>query len=328
MTRMQQLRWAARPALVAVTLLATAAVAPGPTPAAAAAVDTTFSFAVLPDTQQEVLSATDTRFANRTNWLVAQRSALDLRFVTHSGDVVNWDTADHAQYARAAAAVRPLSAAGIPWTLAVGNHDTAAVGPGGGAADPSRTRQLVRDTRTTNAYLPNPGLTGRFEAGRVDNGYATYDAGGLHWLVLTLELWPRRAAVDWARSVVAAHPHHNVIVVTHDYLDATGGIEQSAQYGETSPQYLWDNLVKVYPNVRLVFSGHVTGTVAYRSDTGTNGNPVRSFMQSFHDNRTNPVRLVEVDTAANTLRTRVYAPATNTWYPDAERSLTGLAWVR
>ena len=54
--------------------------------------DTTFTFAAMPDTQQEVLRSSDTRFINRTKWLVNQKAALDLRFVTHSGDVVNWDT--------------------------------------------------------------------------------------------------------------------------------------------------------------------------------------------------------------------------------------------
>ncbi|MEK8104711.1 carbohydrate-binding domain-containing protein [Micromonospora sp. M12] len=58
----------------------------------AGATDPKFSFAVLPDTQQEVLNSSDSRFLNRTNWLAQNRSALDLRFVTSSGDVVNWDT--------------------------------------------------------------------------------------------------------------------------------------------------------------------------------------------------------------------------------------------
>ena len=48
---------------------------------------------------------------------------------------------------------------------------------------------------------------------------------------MTLELWPRIEAVNWAKNVVAANPRHNVIVVTHDYIDGNGNIEQSAGYG-------------------------------------------------------------------------------------------------
>ena len=43
---------------------------------------------------------------------MANRQKLDLRFVTHTGDVVNWDTPDHAQYKVAQDAMRPLEAAG------------------------------------------------------------------------------------------------------------------------------------------------------------------------------------------------------------------------
>ena len=76
-----------------------------------------FTIATYPDTQQEVFNWAGTRFIDRSQWLVDQRKALDLRFVVHTGDVVNWDTDAHEQYvdrrARDAAAERrrhPLSA--------------------------------------------------------------------------------------------------------------------------------------------------------------------------------------------------------------------------
>ncbi|WP_329100524.1 metallophosphoesterase [Micromonospora sp. NBC_01699] len=293
-------------------------------------VDTKFSFAVMPDTQQEVLNAADTRFRQRTDWLVNNRSALDLRFVTHSGDVVNWDTPDHSQYTIARNAMRPLETAGIPYSLALGNHDTQATGVGGSARDPARTRELVRDTTVFNQYFTSGqygAVKGQFEAGKVDNSFSTYEAGGLQWLVLTLELWPRTQAVTWAKNVVATHPRHNVIVVTHDYIDGNGNIEQSAGYGATSPQYLFDNLVKQYANIRFVFSGHV-GIAGNRVDTGVNGNKIYTFLQTFHSNTTNPVRLVEIDTAANSVRTWVYGPYTNQSFTEYDRSFSGLALVR
>jgi dihydrofolate synthase/folylpolyglutamate synthase len=48
---------------------------------------------------------------------------------------------------------------------------------------------------------------------------------------------------------------------------------------------------------------------------GVNGNRIYSFLGAFHDGSTNPVRLVEVDTAANTISSRIYAPYTNTSHP-------------
>ncbi|MFC4587396.1 carbohydrate-binding domain-containing protein [Sphaerisporangium corydalis] len=291
--------------------------------------DTKFSFAVMPDTQQEVLNAGDTRFKNRTDWLAGNRAALDLRFVTHTGDVVNWDTPDHSQYMVARNAMRSLETAKVPYSLAIGNHDTQATGVGGSARDPAHTRELVRDTTVFNQYFTAAqygAVKGQFEPGKVDNSFSTYDAGGAQWLVMTLELWPRTEVVDWAKSVVAAYPHHNVIVATHDYIDANGAIEQSAGYGATSPQYLYDNLIKQYANIMFVFSGHV-GIAGNRVDTGVHGNKIYSFLQTFHSNTTNPVRLVEIDTQAGSVRTWIYGPYTNQSFTEYDRSFTGIGLV-
>ena len=289
--------------------------------------DPTFSFAVYPDTQQEV--GKDGRFVDRANWLVANKSKLDLRFVTHTGDVVNWDTPDHAQYEVASKAMKPLEAAHIPYSLAIGNHDTQATGPGGAARDPKNTRALQRDTSVFNDYFNAGrygGVTGAFEKDKVDNVYSVYEAGGKQWMVLVLELWPRQSVVDWAKKVVADHPDANVVVVTHDYLDPSGGIEQSGEYGNTSPQSLYDQLISQYPNVRMVLSGHV-GVTAHRTDIGKNGNEIYSFMTTIHSGKSNPIRLFTVDTKAKTLKTWVYAPWTNQTWDDAAETLTDVDWV-
>lgn len=289
--------------------------------------DTKFSFAVMPDTQNESQASEDRvhrnlndfRFRQRAQWLADNKNALDLRFVTHSGDVSNWGERDEHQYKVISEGIKPLEVAGIPYSFSIGNHDTRAVGcPGGsactGPGEPP-VPTLVRHTPLFNQYFNNrfQGVTGRFEAGKVDNHYSLYEAGGVKWMVLVLELWPRQVAIDWAKGVVAAHPRHNVIVVTHSYLNGGGGIEGSnGGYGATSPQHLFDTLIKVYPNIRMVFSGHV-GDAASRVDTGVNGNKILSFLETFHSpSGTNPVRIVEVDTAANSVDTYIHSPATPT----------------
>ena len=213
--------------------------------------------------------------------------------------------------------------------LAPGNHDTAAVGPGGSAADPARTDVQVRDTTTFNTYLGASAQTsGRFETGKTDNSYATVNAGGYDWLVLTLELWPRPAAVAWAKTVVASHPKHNVIVITHSYLTYNGGIERTnGGYGSTSPQYVFDNLIKVYPNIKLTFSGH-TGAAAYRRDIGVKGNVIHNYLLTMHSETTNPVQLVEINLKASTVASYVYAPQTKTNYPAYFRAPAATTWIR
>ncbi|GLW10181.1 hypothetical protein Misp01_53100 [Microtetraspora sp. NBRC 13810] len=95
-------------------------------------------------------------------------------------------------------------------------------------------------------------VQGRFEAGKVDNSFSAYDAGGVRWLVMTLELWPRTEVVNWAGNVVAAR----------------------------------------------------------------------------HSNTTDPVRLVEIDTRADSLRTWIYGPYDNRSFTEYDRSFAGLGLVR
>ena len=301
-------------------------------PAAAAVVAAppgTFSIAVLPDTQHEVFGG-DQRFADRTQWLVDNRSALNLAFVMHTGDMMNWDTPDHAQYAVARSAMSKLDAAGIPWIPAIGNHDTAAVCPGGSACPGQSAHDNLRRTETFNQYFPLsrfPRVGGTFEAGKIDNTWSTFTAGGEDWLVLNLELWPRPAVISWAAGVIAARPNQNVVIVTHSYLDGGGGIEQgNGGYGDTSPQYLYDNLVAPYSNVKLVFSGHV-GMAGNRTDVRADGSKVVSVFGTFHSNSTNPTQIMTVDTAAGTVATRFYGPWDGTSWPQYALSVGGMRWA-
>ena len=299
-------------------------------PAPLAAGDTRFSIAVYPDTQNEVLTNSDQRFANRGRWVIDNRAALDTRFLIQTGDLVNWDTPNHDQYVRAQAGMKPLDAAGIPFAIAIGNHDTAATCPGGSACPGKSARVTVRDTSAMNTYFPAsrfPAMRGEFEPGKIDNAFSTFSAGGRQWMVLTLELWARTEAVEWAKRVIAAHPDHNVIVATHSYLDAGGGIDPTdGGYGANSPQYLYDNLIRRYPNIRMVFSGH-TGIASSRVDTGDGGNSIASFVSTWHSATTNPIQIIEIDTASNAVSTRFYAPFTQTSFPEYSRTVFGMGWV-
>ena len=303
--------------------------APPPPVSRPAPADGAFSFAVIPDTQLEVVRSSDPRMVNRAAWLAKQK---DLRFVAQTGDLVNWDTPDHAQYQVAKTGMTVLHDAGIPYTVAIGNHDTQATGVGGSARDPKRTYQLQRDTSTFNDYFSATdygAVDGVYEKGKVDNLYALYTAGGLKWMVLDLEFCARPGVVDWAKSVVASHPDYNVIVSTHSYENAAGGIDPSDQgYGDTSGQQLFDQLISQYSNIKMVFSGHVGYAQKARVDTGKDGNKIYSFLTTFHDPKTNPVRMMAVDPQAGTVTTSLYAPYTDQRWPEYAETLRGVDFVR
>jgi len=329
-----------------------------------------FTIAIMPDTQEEAQPAAmspsptctpingyhntkDDRFSNRAQWLVDYRDDLTkqpLRYVLHSGDVVNWGERDEYQYSNVVSpGMQKLENAGIPYVLSLGNHDTRAVGGGGGGACngyPTVTKDL-RQSPLFNKYF-----AGRFgdsvgsyqpyrhpndvnptnPAGNISNGFTTFEAGGLKWLVLSLEFLPRQKVVEWAQNVVGSHPNHNVIVVTHSYLhDSSGnllskeGADQYAGPDATDPQDLRDNLITKYKNIRFVFSGHAGGPDGIYKYTG---NPAVAYLQSFHDKATNPVRILRIDTANNTATSYIYAPKTNQYWNGGGWSNTAVQDVK
>lgn len=80
-----------------------------------------FTIIALPDTQNEsqffpaALSA-------QTQWIVANRRDLNIQMVLGEGDIVN-DFSSPQQQDTANDAFRALDAAGVPYLLAIGNHD-------------------------------------------------------------------------------------------------------------------------------------------------------------------------------------------------------------
>ncbi|MEO5714704.1 MAG: metallophosphoesterase [Luteolibacter sp.] len=270
-----------------------------------------FTLVVLPDTQIAVRSKPEMT-NSQMDWIVKNRTALNIPFVISVGDVVDWDTPDHAQWITASRCYETLDWAGVPYAIAVGNHDTAAVQAGGSAA-PGKVKENVRDTMQFNRFFPVSRFTaqrGRQEDGKSDNAWYEFRAGGMDWLVLALELWARPEAVTWANSVVAAHPDHNVIVVTHAHLDAKGGIQpNNGGYGAQSPQAVFDQLIKQHGNMLLVLSGHV-GDSAYRTDPGVKGNTIYQILQCYQnrDSGGGYLRLLDIDTVAGTINARMYSP--------------------
>ena len=295
--------------------------------------DGIFSIAVIPDTQQEVVvqnAVNNKHFLNRTEWLVDNKKALDLRCVIHTGDIVNWGNEVPEQFEIAAEALEVLAEDNIPTVLCLGNHDTAAVGVGGSAADPANTRTRVRDTDSFNKYfsLDTYDYLVPYIEDKIDNSYLRFEACGTKWLVIGLELWPRDDVISWAEREITARPDHNVIIATHAYLNHDGSIQQNnGGYGANSPQYLYDTLIKKYENIKFVFSGH-TGSSYVRTDTGVNGNKIVSLLGCFHSNEKNPVKIVNIDVENGKIDGCVFSPIDTDRWEQFDFEVDGLEFIK
>jgi Calcineurin-like phosphoesterase. len=271
-----------------------------------------FTIPVLPDTQSEVNGCPE-MFISQLQWIVDKKDSLNVPIVLHVGDIVDYNNIEH--YVRASNGFKILDNAKIPYALTLGNHDTEAVGEHSGSAAPGNVNQNLRKTTKFNDYFPVSRLTaqkGRYEEGKSDNAFYTFKAGGLDWLVVSLEFCARKEPVEWAGKVIAGHPHYNVIILTHYHLNPSGDIsERNAGYGDLSPYQINDMLVKKYPNILLVLCGHV-GSSSWRNDRGDNGNRIYQILQDYQGDHFGEgnIRLLEIDPVKKTISAKIYSPYT------------------
>ena len=269
-----------------------------------------FTIPVLPDTQCEVNSRPE-MFISQLQWIADKKDSLNIPFVIHVGDIVDYDNVAH--YVKASDGFKILDNAKIPYVLCLGNHDTEAVGEFSGSAATGNVNQNLRKTTKFNSYFPVSRLTGqkgRFEEGKSDNAYYIFKAGGLDWLIVSLEFCARKGPVEWAEGIVAEHPNHNVIILTHYHLNPSGDIsERNAGYGDLSPYEIYNLLIKKYPNILLVLSGH-TGSSTWRNDRGDNGNRIYQILQDYQGENMGDgyLRLLDIDPEKGSITGKIYSP--------------------
>jgi hypothetical protein len=219
-----------------------------------------FSIAILPDTQFYA-SSYPAIFDKQVGWLVSNRTALELAFVLHEGDIVDADNDE--QWKRASNSLHMLDNV-VPYVLATGNHDITTL------ADVKRTAVGM------NKYFPvsgfAPWLQETFEPDRIENHYAIITAGGREWLILTVEFGARDEVLTWANDVLARHRLLPAILLTHAYMFNDGGRYDFAAKPTQQPwnphwykmpgstndgEEMWRKLVALHSNLLFVFSGHV-----------------------------------------------------------------------
>ncbi len=280
-----------------------------------------WTLAVLPDTQIYAESYPQ-HFNAQTQWIVDHAESHNIQYVLHEGDITNRNT--RAQWDNAFASMNRLNGV-VPYAMAPGNHD---YGPGGNGATRDSLFNTPEYFGPGSFYANQASIGGFYESGKTDNSWHTFAAGNSDWLVLALEWGPRDEVVEWANQVVADHPNHNTMLVTHAYMyyDETiydwenKGSSQSwnpHSYGiekigsVNDGQELWDGLVSQHGNFRMTFNGHVLNDgTGFRSTLGVNQNPVQQMLANYQMNAEGgrgDMRLLEFK-ADGSVVVRTYSP--------------------
>ncbi|HEY7403733.1 MAG TPA: Ig-like domain-containing protein [Candidatus Angelobacter sp.] len=272
---------------------------------------------VLPDTQNEAQFA-PTMMNSQTKWVVDNAKARNIQMVLGVGDIVN-DGASDAQQQNADAAIRLLDNAGIPYQLAIGNHDYDGANP--------KSRSVVGFNHWFGParYAGKAFYKGNFPSGSNENFFGELTIGGKTYLFLMLEFRPRSSSLDWAESILSANPDKETIVVVHSFLRTNSMREdvcdtQDMPAGNANGQQMWTRLRK-HANVIMVLNGHFTGgTVAHRSDVGDNSNLVNQIYANFQDRNHGEgwLEIITFHPVTNSISVQTFSPFLN-------QSMTGAA---
>jgi hypothetical protein len=216
----------------------------------------------------------------------------NIKHVFHLGDLVQttWpynsgDTAKNNMYAEAELITKQIIKLDgvVDYSLIRGNHDP---------ADFYDEYFGVNSTKT--------GYASHIEDYYINssNSVHYFTAGNLDYMVVTLDFGAGDPVLNWASEVIAAHPNHNVIVVTHAYMDRDGTTLGNSDAGAlktngtNDPLYntamgatanngdhMWDKLISQHENIVLVLSGHIgTEDVICSQWKGVHGNTVTNIL--------------------------------------------------
>ena len=282
-----------------------------------------FTIAVLPDTQFYC----DTRlklskkwgngdlqryFFEQTRWVRDNQKRLNIAFLVHEGDIVQADA--HEEWAIAKEAMSILDGK-VPYCMCLGNHDM------GFKKSNNKYGGDIAVNRTThfNKYFPREKFAkrkefgGTFDPERHDNSWYHFDAAGMNFLIVSLECKPRNEVLEWANKVVAGHPNHRVIVLTHAYMRANGKRFDKLGYKITgnAGEAMWQKLVSKHKNIFMVLCGHSSGEAVLTSkgDHGNQVHQVLSDYQSMNNGGESWLRYMVFKPEENKISTYTYNPA-------------------
>ncbi|MFD2255588.1 Ig-like domain-containing protein [Luteolibacter algae] len=278
-----------------------------------------FSLVAIPDTQYysqgsasrannvtvEELVGT---FGAQTQWIAENKTARNIAFVSHMGDVVESGNfgGNTIQWDRATAAMgkleKPLDvlrAYGIPFGVAPGNHDIDPIG-----SYDSGSTAFFNQFFGTDRFEGRDYWGGSYGSDNTNN-YQLWSASGLDFISIHLayDTTPNQAILDWADALLKAHPHRRAIITCH-YIIGRGNPASFSTQGAAIYENLKDN-----PNLFLMLCGHIHAE-GFRSDTfeGRTVYSVLSDYQGLQDGGRGFLRTFTFSPANNRIRVESYSP--------------------
>lgn len=292
-----------------------------------------FTIIVLPDPQYYASHNPDI-FDQQVRWIVNNISALNIKLVVEVGDTVDGG-GDLSQWKTASDSLARMDGK-APYFVAIGNHDYNADDPQNRTASATNFNRYFGPSRFANSYS---GWLGSYPKGSDESYYGAITINGKRYLILALEFYPRDTTLQWAAAVLDQNPDAEALIVTHGYeyvdnthvaLCDTYDAEYYGMGADNDGDEMWRKLVSRYPNVSMVFSGHVvkgSGVMAsaHQTEAGVYGNVVNELLingQNMVDGGQGYLRILKVSPAKNEVRASTYSPILKSYLNDSANSYT------
>ena len=269
----------------------------GPLSSAFAQTPAPFTIVGMPDIENET-ALYPAMLQSQVSWIVNNQTSSNIAFMAQQGDVVSIpDTHEYDTASSILFQLNNTSAPSLPWGILPGNHDTVDLNNYAAAINPSK-------------------FAGKSWYGGSDSysSYQTFTAGNRNFLMIDVEYNPSTAVLDWAQSVITAHPGMPTLINTHDYLTASG--TRSAMGDTIYSGSLTQNpngLINGNSQVFMVLCGHVFTNPATLISLDKDGKQVFQCMADFQDKDTinygdGYLRLYKFDEANSKISVSTYSP--------------------
>ncbi len=282
-----------------------------------------FTIIPMPDTQHYTDNggSNAANFRAQTQWIVANKASRNIVFVTGLGDIVENGDLNDSEWQIADGAYRliedPVATSlldGIPYGMAVGNHDQSPIG-GGSTATTSKYNQYFGVTR-----FQGRGYYGGHYGSDNDNNYELFSASGMDFIIIHFEYdtTPEQDVLNWADSLLTTYSDRRAILTTHYMID-TGNPGAWGAQGQAIYNALSD-----HSNLFLMLGGHVPGE-GRRQDTAVNGNVVNTLLSDYQSRANGGngwLRIMTFSPANNTISVKTYSPVLGQFETDADSQFT------
>ena len=250
-------------------------------------------------------------YAGVASWIADNAASRKIAFATHTGDLVqNWvdpaQSEDRAriEFARASAVQEILDDAGVPNSVLPGNHDNKR----------GVSNELFNEYFAPSRYEDAEWYGGSIAPGDNSANFSTFEQAGAKFLMLSLPYAYGTREIAWAKKVVTGHPHHNVVISTHEHVTPKTELEDARRSANSRwvsrAQQLWDDVIAANRNVVVVLSGHFHGIGQIRTENagGIDGHDVVELLADYQEFRTHTgeratgfQRLLQFDLASATV---------------------------